>query len=343
MQDVKEAPLMRAAVDVGHYAVKAYAGSSLVFPALIAPAPPTVDLGPLGGRDPCIIVREDGADAASYWIGDAAQHLAAPVWTRDKGADPWSRVLLYESLRRLGLPSGSVAVAVGLPLGWFASHRAALEKSLLGRRVSLESGGIQHRWTITAVRVLPQGVAAALTAIKQGLVPVAGLYALVDVGYRTVDVVVLAVDDAGRPHGRPQWSTTLDLGWHVIDSAVIRGLRAQYPGADFLPAQVQGSHLTVFGQSVNLRRWQEPAVRSLGQRITSAVQTNLGDIWAQLEGVILVGGGAVAIHEALQWDGLSVRVADQPTFANVLGYWDALQGVTGPPAPSHGLRSIGPV
>ena len=334
---------MRAAVDVGHYAVKAFGGTSVSFPALIAPAPATVDLGPLSGRDPSVWVREDGGPSTAYWIGEDALHLAAPVWTRDKADDPRSRVLLYAAFHRLGLANGPVAVAVGLPLSWYARHHEGLANSVLGRRVHFEVGEESHRWTVTAVRVLPQGVAAALTAVRQGLLRDAGLYAVVDVGYRTVDVVVMEVDASGQPHGRPQWSTTLDLGYHVIDDAVVRGLRTEHPGAEFLPAQVQQEHVTVFGQSVSLGRWRMPAMRALAQRVTTAVQMNLGDVWAQLRGVVLVGGGGEALQHVLAWEGLPVFVPRQPALANVLGYWEAIQRTAVPDSVATPVRIAGSV
>jgi plasmid segregation protein ParM len=330
---------MRIAVDVGHYAVKAHLGSSITFPALVVPAPAVVDLGPLAGRDPRVTLREDGGSMAPFWIGEDAAQLGVPLWTRDKADDPLSRVLLYDAFRRLGLANGPVAVAVGLPLSWYARHHEQLAASLLGRRVTLEASGATHRWTVTAVRVLPQGVAAALTALDQGLMAAPGLYALVDVGYRTVDVVVIEVDANRRPHGKPQWSTTLDLGWHIIDDAVIRGLRAAYPGADFLPSQVQGTQIRVFGQRVDLTRWRTPAIDMLGQRLSNAVQTNLGDIWAQLQGVVLVGGGGAALHRVVSWDGLPVSVPERPALANVLGYWAAIRNIDVPDASSVPIRT----
>lgn len=332
---------LRVAVDVGHYAVKGFAGMSVTFPALVASAPATVDLGPLAGRDPRVTVREDGESPAAYWIGEDAVHLAAPVWTRDKADDPRSRALLYAAFHRVGLANGPVAVAVGLPLSWYARHHAALSDSLLGRRVSVEVGGETHRWTITVVRVLPQGVAAALTAIRQGLLREPGLYAVVDIGYRTVDVVVMEVDRSGHPHGRPQWSTTLDLGYHVVDDAVVRGLRSEHPGAEFLPAQVQRERVTVFGQSVDLGRWRTPALLALAQRVTTAVQMNLGDVWAQLQGVVLVGGGGAALQSVLAWEGLPVLVPHEPALANVLGYWETIQHLAVPDSVVTPSRIIG--
>jgi len=318
---------MRIAVDVGHAGVKVWCATThLTFPAAIAPAPSTVSLAGVTTKDPRVTVQEDDGETVAYWMGAPAQHLAVPLWSADKAHDPFTRALVYEGVRRAGLPDGPVAVAVGLPLAWHAAHHADLAAALQGRVVTMTTATTRHRWTLTVVRVLPQGVGAAVAAVEQGLCSTAGAYLVLDIGYRTVDLVVITVDETGRIHGHPEWSATLDVGWSAVDDAVVRGVR-QATGGDVLPAQVQGPTAVIFGESWDLERWRAPAADMLAARVTQRVQTSLAPVWATLRGAILVGGGSLGILPHLDWGRMPVTVMDRPLYANAQGFWAAIRDV----------------
>ena len=316
---------MRLAVDVGHAAVKVAADHRLFhFPAWIAIAPVTVDLGKLNGVSPEVTIAEDDNSPTSYWIGEEAAHLATPLWSEDKAADPMTRALIYEGLRRADLPDGPVAVAVGLPLSWYGTHHGALRDALLGRRVRVEVSNRRHTWQLTAVRVMPQGVAAAGAAVAQGLCEQPGTYLIVDVGYRTVDLVVVSVDAYGALHGHPELSDTIATGWHVVDEAVLRGLR-QATGGHYRPSQVQGSSVVAYGKTLELARWREPGIHALADEVTLAGQTGLASIWPTLRAVVLVGGGGVGLAPAMEWGAVPVRVMTNAVYANALGFYEAIR------------------
>lgn len=321
---------IRLAVDVGHAAVKVAAEHRRFhFPAWIAAAPVTVDLGKLNGANPEVTITEGDDPPTSYWIGTEAAHLATPLWSEDKAGDPMTRALIYEGLRRADLPDGPVAVAVGLPLSWYGTHHAGLRDALLGRWIRVEAANRRHTWQLTAVRVMPQGVAAAGAAAAQGLCEQPGTYLVVDVGYRTVDLVVVSVDDHGVLHGHPELSDTIATGWHVVDEAVLRGLR-QATGGHYRPSQVQGDTVVAYGKTLDLARWRQPGIQALADEVTLASQTGLANIWPTLRAVILVGGGGVGLAPAMTWGSVPVLVMPNALYANALGFYETIRDIPVP-------------
>lgn len=323
---------MRIAVDVGHSTVKAWSAGNrhVIFPARIVTAPVTMDLGQLGsGADAAFVMAEDGGPSATYWVGDRAVMLAAPLWSRDKAGDPLSRALAYAALARMDMPDGPVGLGLGLPLAWFRDGHEPLRAAYLNRRVTVVHHDRVHRWTVAAVRVFPQGAAAALGAFRRGSMQEPGLYVVIDVGYRTTEHVVVQVRE-GRLSGRAEWSGMLDAGWSHVDEDAARRLSDEY-GVTVSAASLEGNDTVVYGHTVDLGPYRQPGLVALAARISQTVQAHLGDEWTRLRGVLVIGGAADAIAPRLGWSPLPVHVPAHPVFGNVQGYWDGIESMPVPP------------
>ena len=323
---------MRIAVDVGHSTVKAWSAGNrhVVFPARIVTAPVTMDLGQLSsGGDAAFAIAEDGGSSTAYWVGDRAVMLAAPLWSRDKAADPLTRALVYAALARMETGDGPVGLGLGLPLAWFRDGQEPLRAAFLGRRVTVAHNGRVHRWTVAAVRVFPQGASAALAAFRRGSMQDPGLYVVVDVGYRTTEHVVVQVRE-GRLSGRAEWSGMLDAGWSQVDEDAARRL-SEERGVTVRAASLTGHETVLYGHTVDLAPYRRPGLDALAARISQAVQANLGDEWTQLRGALVIGGAAEPVAARLGWSPLPVQVPSQPVFANAQGYWDGVESMVVPP------------
>jgi hypothetical protein len=322
---------MRIAIDVGHSAVKVWGANDrhMIFPARIVVAPVTMDLGQVGDAEgAALTITEAGSAPVTYWVGERAAPLAPPLWSRDKAADPLTRALVYAGLVRMGLPDGPVGVGLGLPLAWYREGKDALRAALLGRRVTVTGRGRTHAWSLTAVRVLPQGASAALSVFNRGTLRAAGLYVIVDIGYRTTEYVVVEVRE-GRLTGRPEWSGMLDIGWSLVDDDAARRVSDTLGVTVWAPA-LTGDTAVVLGKSVELAPFRAPGVAQLGARITQAVQAHLRDVWTSLSGAVIIGGAASVVAAQLPWQPLPVHVPDAPAFANARGYWDAVAALPVP-------------
>ncbi len=319
---------MKLAVDAGHGFVKAVTsdGRREHFPALIAPVPVEHDLGGFGHDGTVRAAIREGliGEERVYLIGAAAARHAAPAWARDKAADKTTQVLVQVAAAMLLSPDGEPAeLAVGLPLAWFGQKESL--RGALSRKVSrVQFRGGEHEGKLVAVsfervRVFPQGVgAAAHCFVGRDWEP--GGYLVVDVGYRTVDYLVVDIRPGGALAADPELAGTVeDAGIHEVDlgveKLVQRDHAVQLDAAELLQGQVY-----VNGNAVNLQSYREPLLRQLADTVASHVLSKLRGRASKLRGVVLVGGGGVELSAWFGLEGLPVRVAPDAQFANALGY-----------------------
>jgi len=206
---------MDIAIDVGHSTVKGLSGNGArtLFPSLITPAPAAVDLGEYGQAQTALI------DGTSYLVGEPAQSYASPLWGRDKAADEDTIRLVLVAAARLG-PVGDVRAAVGLPLSWYASQRRAAARALTGQQATVILPREDPRpIPITEVRVLPQGIAAAIAVLGHPVTE-SDAWLVVDVGYRTTDHVMISRAPGKAMAPDLAASGTIEIGMSVVARTV---------------------------------------------------------------------------------------------------------------------------
>lgn len=306
---------MLIAIDAGHGYVKGLAarGQRTRFPALIAPAPQTLDLGPFG-QLPTVQI-----DTERFVVGEAARRWARPLWTRDKAADTDTARLLLIAAAELGA-SGPVQLATGLPLAWFGAQHGALRDALRGfGGVVTRADGLRTRLWFEAVLVLPQGVAAAGPVLGDSAYA-PGPYLVVDIGYRTTDYILVTKTAAGGLDFDPATAGSLDLGMHAVDQAVADALSAAHQ-TPLTAAQVAEANTVVIrGRTVAIAADRQFQARRVARTL---VQTLLERLDHQLEhvlGLVAVGGGSTLLADVLP----GVIPVAEPQWANVRGYLAAL-------------------
>ncbi len=321
---------MQLAIDAGHGYVKALSsrGGRCVFPALIHPAPATVDLGDFAGT---ALTRIEG-DA--YLVGQSAQRLAAPLWSRDKAVDTDTLRLILVAAARLGA-MGPVRLATGLPLAWYGAGRQGLQKALqgYGGTVVLPNGDTHRLW-FESVVVLPQGVAAAGPVLDQDAYA-AGPYLIVDVGYRTTDFIVVTKQSAGSLDFDPLAAGSLEIGMHTVYSTLAQHLTDTHQTV-FTAAQVAaGDSLVVRGRRIEIiadRTAQETRVaRSIVQGLLAKLDSQMD----QVLGLVAVGGGSNLLAQAIP----GVIQPPEPQWANTRGYLAALLAMEGLRGRLSGMNS----
>lgn len=306
---------MNVAVDAGHGYTKGLSvgGQRILFPSLIAPLPPFVDLADFGHSD--IITIDD----APYLVGDAARTHATPLWSRDKAADTDTLRLILVAAAKLG-SVGPIQLATGLPLSWFGSQRRSFRKALtgFGSVVQLPNHAPQRLW-FESVRVLPQGVAAAAPVLS-GADFEAGDYLVVDIGYRTTDYIVVTKAEDGSLDYEPSAAGSLEIGMHTVTQTIAQAITDQYQ-VSYSASEVESRPFVVVrGQKIDVTQRFHEARQVTAKRLAQELAAALGPQVDKLMGIVAVGGGSDILAAAIP----GIIVPEEPQWANVVGYLMAL-------------------
>lgn len=305
----------RIAVDAGHGFTKALSadGRRNIFPSLICPAPPTVDLGEFTQSEMVII------DGRPFLVGEAARRYATPLWSREKATDPDTLRLILVAVAKLGA-SGPIALATGLPLAWFGIQRRRLREALTGYGATIQLPGqpAQRIWIESAV-VLPQGVAAAGPVLATSEYE-SGEYLIVDVGYRTCDYLVVAKSPTGALAFEADSAGSIEHGMHTVSQTVAQALGEQYQ-VPFSPGEVEGvPSITVRGQKIDVTQRFRQARDAVGRQLVRRLAIDLDAKLEKLLGIVAVGGGSELLTSILP----GALIPSDPQWANALGYAAAL-------------------
>lgn len=315
--------MMRLALDVGHGWTKFCTDTTRDrFPSLIAPAPPTVDLGDLA-ESPVVWI-----DDAPYLVGEAARPYATPLWTRDKADDPDTLRLMLVAAARAGV-CGPIALATGLPLAWYGSQRTAFRDTLLGLRgtVRWHRNGPAMSIQVASVTLLPQAAAGAIATWSQP-VTAPDQTLVVDIGYRTSDYLVVR-----RKPGRPldfalDLSGTVETGMSAVAATLANQLADAYQ-IDVAWGEVESaSTLTIRGQRIELGPARQQALDAVAHRLVYDLRVRLQAQWDRLDAILLLGGGAVALAERLRPAlPAPVHLPPHAQWANAQGYFGSIPSV----------------
>ncbi len=305
---------MKIAVDAGHGYVKALGGEGqrTLFPSLIAPVPPAVDLGDFGRAETVLI------DSIPYLVGDAARNHATPLWSKEKAADADTLRLILVAAAQLGAV-GPVTLATGLPLSWFGPQRKAFREALTGYGglVQLPGQPTQRIW-FESVKVLPQGVAAAVIALAHPTYRPAP-YVVVDVGYRTTEYLVVEKKPDGKLAYDAAQAGSLTTGTHAVGMSLAAALEREYHVA-FTAAEVESSEdVFIRGQAVSLVSRRAAAASAIAAQLHDQLTEVLDARLDKAAGIVLVGGGSGLLADAF----LGATVVPDSQWANVQAYLSA--------------------
>ncbi len=311
--------MLVAAIDLGFGRCKGALGERRAeFPAIAAPAP-TLDLGEFATRR--ILTDPDGA---RWLVGDDATGEQGRIaFSAGKAEQPAERAkalrLLAELMRDVPeLPIDRVIA--GLPVHELAAQKDAVRRLLLGiHRFTFD--GRRYTVTVGDVRVIPQGAGAFYAvALRDGRAlpdAPAGRVAVLDLGYRTLNVVGL---DGGRYLA--DRSGTLDLGVSRIHLEAQRRILARHgfaPDLGDMDAICRAKTLMLGGRSIDASEIVSGAAQAVAERIAEETQAFLGDP-LRYTATILAGGGAQLVRPWLEQAFPAVMVPPQPQMANALGY-----------------------
>lgn len=289
-----------------------------VFPSQVELAPET-DLGGglLGARNNFRVRVGD----LSYDVGeDVAQSGNAVGNLNDAYLEtPEYQALFHAALLATGLTRVDLLVT-GLPVSHFARRKAELARLMTGfQRVTAH-----HTVSVRRVLVVPQPMGGLMAHVTQkNLVREASqsTVLVVDPGQHTVDWLV--VHDMKL---NPLRSGSHAGGVAQVLTALQKLLKAQYGGAPSLAVLSlrlarQAHTLHIRGQEVVLAPLLARAALDVVAAGVKALRNQLQE-QSDIDRIIVVGGGAPLFLPALRqaFPGVPTELADDPVFANVMGY-----------------------
>ncbi len=241
-----------------------------------------------------------------------------------------NRAIVQHGLQKAGLGGHSVHAVSGLPVGsFYLKDGSRREETLASKRASLKQAvqPIDGRLpaAIAFHEIIPEALAAwydhVITESGEGVqleperirVPVA----VVDIGGRTTDYVVVA--DQAVVHAA---SGSLRCGLLDVKREVAEGIRGRFDlevvSERLVEATIQRGVVRLFGKDEDVADLVQRAQRQMVERLHSETQRQLGR-GAELERILFVGGGTLALAAAIRdWFPNQV-IAEHPAFANARG------------------------
>jgi plasmid segregation protein ParM len=254
-----------------------------------------------------------------------------------------NRATVQHTLHQAGLAGRSVHAVSGLPVSSFYLKDGSQRLDLIERkRASLKQTVLPIDDRLPAEiafhEVIPEALAAwydhiiseanggvQLEAERLG-VPVA----VVDIGGRTTDFVVVA-DQAVR-HSR---SGSLRCGLLDLKRQVADAIRGRFDLEELSERAtedaVRKGSVRLFGKTHDVADQVGDARRQIVERLHAETQRQLGR-GAELERILFVGGGAVALAEDIRDWFPNQTIAPHPAFANARGMLKYLRYVCEEPA-----------
>jgi len=141
--------------------------------------------------------------------------------------------------------------------------------------------------------------------------------AIVDIGGRTTDYVV--VKDQGILHAA---SGSLQCGMLNVKHSVANGIQARFDleslSEPLVAHAVEHKHVRLQGKNHDVADIVEAAMREVVERIHAETRRQLG-LGVELDRVLFVGGGTVALAEHIANWFPHQAIAEHPAFANARG------------------------
>ncbi|MDI6710467.1 MAG: ParM/StbA family protein [Bacillota bacterium] len=313
---------MRIAIDLGYSHVKGVSENHRVLiPSVVSPARELLlaDLGEKVGHR--VEIRRVNGNTEAYFVGHLAlREGLAPSLSldRERWTQPHHDVLVLATARLLDAMPGTDLV-VGLPPGYYGELKDALARHLMALHGEVAvDGGEPKRVSFGRVLVYPQGAGALLTVTD---LPARGLVALVDVGYKTTDLVGGEIA-GGRWRVISSLCGTVEVGVHAVHEFLAQEIR-RVSGAQLdetrLAELMEEGGFCFRGREYDVRPLLARARANVAQAIADRVLARLGERGDFVRRIYLAGGGAAALPELAEMLPVCQPIPEAQ-WANALGY-----------------------
>ena len=241
-----------------------------------------------------------------------------------------NRAIVQHALQQAGLGGRSLHAVSGLPVSAFylmdgnqrhkavARKRENLKQSVQSIDGRLSAGIAFHEVIPEALAswydyVIVEQEGGAVLDGDRLAVPIA----IVDIGGRTTDFVV--VKDQGVIHGS---SGSLQCGMLDVKQQVANGVQERFDletlGEQLVAQAVENQVVRLHGKDYNIAPLVTSAKQQVVERIHAETRRQLG-LGVELDRILFVGGGTVALAEDIANWFPNQAIAEHPAFANARG------------------------
>ncbi len=256
-----------------------------------------------------------------------------------------NRAIVQHAMQQAGLSGQSVHVVSGLPVGaFYRNDGQQRQRSIQNKRDSLKLAvepvstvGASHneslKVSVAFHEVIPEALAAwydyLIVTSDDGVTldadRLSAPIAIVDIGGRTTDYVV--VQNQGVIHGS---SGSLNRGMLNVKAQVANGIQVQFDldniGELRLSEALESHRVRLHDKDHDVSALVIAAKRELVERLYAETRRQLGQ-GAELDRILFVGGGSVALAPDIADWFPNQQIADHPAFANARGMLKYLQFV----------------
>lgn len=336
---------VHVSVDIGYGYVKAISsetGKRVIFPSLVGRGHELglVDLfGKRSNDVDNIYINFKGND---YFVGDLAEkesRTVSRIFEQERFNHLYSKILLNTAIQlATDGRAKRIKVSTGLPLDFYESQRNDFRKSIIGVQpvVDWKAGklkGRSYQVNIENALVFPQGASAVFSALINSnnkfvfpeLMHSGNLIALIDIGFRTTDYVVIEIQEDGSFIPQVRLSGTIDDGVVNLHQQVEQAYRNRTGGADLNEYHkmrlLNNGFITYKGKRMSFVDTIETSKESIATNIADRLKA----VWVEetdlFDKIFLAGGGGCLFNKNLQ-PHFSNRLTliDESQFANTIGY-----------------------
>jgi plasmid segregation protein ParM len=280
-------------------------------------------------------IFEYETDGTTYSVGDVD---AASTRFEGYACSGMNRAIVQHALQQAGLEGSDVEAVSGLPVSTFYRNSGARRnRAINDKRQNLlqpvRPSGDSLAVNIDFHEVIPEALAAWYDYVIVEKNGDAGLdqsrlsvpIAVVDIGGRTTDTVV--VRNQGILH---QSSGSYRFGLLNVKQSLADALQARFDlevvGDRLLTHAVRQKVVRLYGKNHDVTAEVAAAKHELVERLYAEIRRQLGR-GIELDKVLFVGGGAVALADHIADWFPNQLIAEQPAFANARGMRKYLQYV----------------
>jgi plasmid segregation protein ParM len=313
---------MNVGLDVGYSAVKGVSGNRRVqFPSAVGT--PEKGRFSLNGGSSLVLLEPHHVQ-----VGAGAVEQSRFLHRREDRqwieSDEWYALFLAALTELTRAKRAGLCLVTGLPVSYFGD-REKLRERLLGSHTVRREGRHAQTLQVDDVKVIPQpfGALLAQTLDRQGRIAdqdlAAGTVGVIDVGGKTTNLLsVSKLSEISRE------TASVNVGaWDAV-RAVKTWLTEEHPDLDLRDHQVaeaiQARRVVYYGEPIDITQIVEDTLAPLANQVC-AEASQLWSGAAGINAVLIAGGGACLLGDAIAAHFPHSRLVEEPVFANALGYW----------------------
>lgn len=308
---------MKCGIDVGFGFTKAAneKGKKAVFPSAVAKTFMT-DVGLKPTSDYFVSYMNQ-----TYAVGRAATQclITETSFSEERFSTEFSKLLVLTALMAIECDR-EVELGLGLPLMLYPKLKERVKDYFeFSEEIIIDSNGIAHSYHITKCEVFPQGV-GALFSISSPVED--GIYCILDVGFRTTDVIVVEIRNRSI-NPLLDMCFTVDKGMSIAIERLGLMIERKYSvsyDTSLLFDIHERSHISVRGRKIDIEPHKKEVFGAIADDIVQSISRRLQRGFDTFDAVLVAGGGAFNVASVLQKEFENVYVLDDSQFANAKGY-----------------------